>query len=75
MIQSVMINEKLIRHYSDEGKRLKQVETSKIYGSEVYDSVPCRYTYEEVAEVPVEEEATAADYEEALESLGVNFNA
>lgn len=43
----------LIRHYSDENKKIKQVETGIIY-VEAVDVVPCRYTYEETDE-PIEE--------------------
>lgn len=43
----------LIRHYSDAGKMLKQVETGVEY-SEAVDVVPCRYTYEET-DKPIEE--------------------
>ena len=37
----------LIRHYSDEGKHLKQVETGIIY-DEAVDIATSEYTYEEV---------------------------
>jgi hypothetical protein len=43
----------LIRHYSDKGLKLKQVETGLIY-DEAIDVVPCRYTYEET-DIPVED--------------------
>ena len=36
----------LIRHYSDEGKYIRQVETDVEY-AEAVDVIPCRYTYEE----------------------------
>ena len=39
----------LIRHFSDEGKMIRQVETGAIY-SEAIDVVPCRYTYDETGE-------------------------
>ena len=73
MIVKETINENLIRHYSDEKKKIRQIETGLIY-AEAVDVIPCEYTYEEVEEVPVEEEATASDYEEALKSLGVSFD-
>lgn len=38
-----------IRHFSDTGKMLLQVETGAVY-SEAVDVVPCRYTYEETGE-------------------------
>lgn len=46
----------LIKHYSDAGKMMIQVETGIKYG-EAVDVVPCRYTYEEIDEmIEVEEE-------------------
>lgn len=47
----------LIRHYSDNGVKLLQVETGIMY-DEAIDIVPCKYTYEETNEpvVQVEEE-------------------
>ena len=42
----------LIRHYSDKGMKLLQVETGIIY-DEAVDLMPCKYTYEETDE-PVE---------------------
>ena len=44
----------LIRHYSDQGMKLRQVETGIEY-DEAIDIVPCKYTYEET-DVPVWEE-------------------
>ena len=40
---------KLIRHYSDSGMMLLQVETGIQY-EEAVDVVPCPYTYEETSE-------------------------
>ncbi len=42
----------LIRHYSDNGVKLKQVETGILY-DEAIDIAPCQYTYEET-ETPIE---------------------
>ena len=39
-------NGELVRHYSDTGMMLLQVETGIEY-EEAVDVVPCRYTYEE----------------------------
>ena len=36
----------LIRHFSDAGKYIRQVETGIEY-AEAVDVIPCRYTYEE----------------------------
>lgn len=45
----------LIKHYSDKGVMLLQVETGIKYADPV-DVVPCRYTYEEIDElIEVEE--------------------
>lgn len=54
MIQEEMIeNGERIRHWSDTGYKIVQVETGIVYDDAV-DVVPCRYTYEETEE-PVEE--------------------
>ena len=46
----------LIKHYSDKGVMLLQVETGVKYSDPV-DVVPCRYTYEETDElIKIEEE-------------------
>ena len=60
----------LIKHYSDAGYMLLQVETGIKYSDPV-DAVPCRYTYEEIDELieadidedmsEVEEKAKAYD--------------
>lgn len=47
----------LIKHYSDSGRMIKQIETGGIYG-EAVDLYPCRYTYEETGEP---EELTDSD--------------
>ena len=64
----------LIRHYSDSGMKLLQVETGVVY-DEAIDIVPCQYTYEET-NTPIEttEEdilAENADMKSALNLLGV----
>ena len=46
-------NGELVRHYSDTGMMLLQVETGIEY-EEAVDVVPCRYTYEET-DKPIEE--------------------
>lgn len=40
----------LVRHYSDSGYRILQVETGIIY-DEAIDNMPCIYTYEETEEL------------------------
>ena len=56
MIKTEFLNDgTLIKHYSDKGVMLLQVETGAMY-SDPIDVVPCRYTYEETDEaVEVEE--------------------
>lgn len=46
IIAEYLNDNELIRHYSDEGKTLLQVETGIEY-QEAIDAVPCRYTYVE----------------------------
>lgn len=74
MIIKENLNENLVRHYSDKGLKLKQVETGHIY-DEAVDLVPCEFTYEEI-NTPIEntEEdilAENADMKAALNLLGV----
>ena len=47
-------NENLIRHYSDAGFTIRQIETGEEYG-EAIDLYPCKYTYEET-DTPIEDE-------------------
>lgn len=49
MVRSELMDGGLIRHWSDEGRELLQVETGRSYDTAV-DTVPCRYTYREVGE-------------------------
>lgn len=52
MIKTELLkNGTLIRHYSDQGFLLLQVETSIKY-TDAIDEVPCRYTYKETNEYP-----------------------
>lgn len=48
MIQTEMVDDR-IRHYSDKGMMIRQVETGILYEDAV-DVMPCRYTYEETEE-------------------------
>lgn len=63
-ILSEMISEDCIRHYSDQGMKIRQIETGFIYEDAV-DILPCKYTYEETDE-PIE---TIEDDSEILEIL------
>lgn len=54
MIREELIeNGERVRHWSDAGYKIVQVETGILYDDAV-DVLPCRYTYEETEE-PVEE--------------------
>ena len=50
MIQTEMVEDR-IRHYSDKGMMIRQIETGILYEDAV-DVMPCRYTYEET-ETPI----------------------
>lgn len=57
MIREEILDNNFVRHYSDEGFKIKQIETNIIY-SDAIDLIPCRYTYEETdepLEYPLEE--------------------
>ena len=51
MVAKEILSEQFVRHYSDRGMKLKQVETGAVY-DEAIDLAPCRYTYEET-DMPV----------------------
>ena len=66
MILTELLNDgTLIKHWSDAGVMLLQVETGIMYSDPV-DVVPCRYTYEETDELI--ESYDEHMYEEALVS-------
>ena len=52
-VQYEMIQEDLIRHYSDAGLKLRQIETGILYDDAI-DVMPCAFTYEESDE-PIED--------------------
>lgn len=54
MVIEEILNDRLVRHYSDKGMMIKQAETGDEYVDAV-DVIPCRYTYEET-ETPIETE-------------------
>lgn len=68
MVIEEILNERLVRHYSDKGMKLKQVETGAVY-DEAVDVIPCKYTYEETNETVEQDEL--ADAINALHILGV----
>ena len=62
MIQLELLNDgTLVKHYSDKGVMLRQIETGILYSDPV-DIFPCPYTYEETEElIEVEEEDTTEE--------------
>lgn len=74
MIVEQKISGTLVRHYSDAGMMIRQIETGNLY-SDAVDVVPCRYTYEET-DTPVEQtpETTKAEYIGYLKQLGVDVD-
>ena len=69
MIQTEMIGDKLIRHYSDSQYRIRQVETNVVYDDAV-DVYPCPYTYEETNE-PITQETVEVmrDLKKEMQSM------
>ena len=49
ILEEFLKNNTLVRHYSDKGLKLRQIETGLIYDDPI-DINPCPYTYEETAE-------------------------
>ena len=72
MIKTEYLNDgTLIKHYSDKGVMLLQVETGEKYSDPV-DVVPCRYTYEETDEYvegETNEEITDDEFLDMLEEV------
>ena len=64
MIIEELIEEGRVKHYSDAGMMIRQIETGILYEDAV-DILPCRFTYEET-DVPIEVEE---DSEENLADL------
>lgn len=54
MIQTEMITPKRIKHYSDAGMMIRQIETGHLYEDAV-DRFPCKWTYEET-DIPIKKE-------------------
>lgn len=59
-------NTNFVKHYSDSGFKIKQVETEILY-DEANDVVPCKYTYEETNIPIIEEEVEDGQPEEVSE--------
>ena len=70
MIKTELLNDgTLIKHYSDAGFMLLQVETGAVY-SDPIDVVPCKYTYEETDElIDGDEEVTDEEFFDMLEEV------
>lgn len=65
MIKTELLNDgTLIKHYSNEGFMIRQIETDSVY-EETIDLVPCVYTYEET-DIKIETEVEQTE-EENLE--------
>lgn len=58
----------LVRTYSDKGMQIRKVGTDEVY-DEAIDVENAPYTYEET-DIPADD-ATEADYQEALREMGV----
>lgn len=54
MVVEEILDERLVRHYSDDNMMIRQIETGLEY-EEAVDLIPCRYTYEET-DIPIEPE-------------------
>ncbi|MCR4963280.1 MAG: hypothetical protein K6B40_05300 [Firmicutes bacterium] len=65
MILEEQVSEMCVRHYSDAGYMLRQVETDKLY-SDAVDVIPCVFTYEETDQLIPDEDI---DAEESLQIL------
>jgi len=62
MIKSEIIDDMVIRHWSDIGMKIKQIETNNLYNDAV-DILPCAFTYEET-DIPIDD--VELDAEDAL---------
>lgn len=69
MILEEFLNDNtLVRHYSDKGLKLRQIETGIIYDDPV-DINPCPYTYEEVNEPSDDTREYESVLQEQIEEL------
>lgn len=67
-------NYNLIKHYSDTGNLLVQLETGREY-EEAVDNYPCEYTYAEIIEaepVTMDEVEDPENVEEAADNINNN---
>ena len=65
-----IIDENTVLHYSNNGKKIRQIETGFLF-EEAGDSIPCPYTYEEtdIPVDPVVPEEEEISLEEALDII------
>lgn len=69
MIKMEYLNDgTLIKHYSDAGLMLLQVETNIKY-TDTVDVVPCKYTYIETDEIISDEEMSDDEFIDMLEEV------
>ena len=59
MIVEEIIDERLVKHYSDSNVMLRQIETERLFADPI-DVRPCRFTYEET-NIPIEDDTTAEE--------------
>ena len=50
---TVQLDESNVLHYSDQGFKIRQIETGDLF-NDAGDLIPCTYTYEET-DIPVDE--------------------
>ena len=54
MVAEEIIDNTVVRHWSDAGVKLRQIETDTLWNDAV-DVLPCAFTYEET-DIPVDDE-------------------
>lgn len=59
MIIEENIGNNLVKHYSDSGVKIRQMETDIVY-VDATDIKPCRFTYEET-DIPIDDDTTAEE--------------
>lgn len=68
MIIEENVSDTLVRHYSDQGFMIRQIETGIEY-SEAVDVIPCTYTYEETDKMT--EQSSDAELQDAAEAAKI----
>lgn len=54
MLKSEIFDNTVVRHWSDEGVKIRQVETDTLWNDAI-NVLPCAYTYEET-DIPIDDE-------------------